>query len=56
MYTRGGVERLIFVFSDSLQAGLTLFVGDGEGMITKVAHLATHLPDASFAGIVCVAD
>ena len=57
--TWGGVYRVCFVFSDSLQAGGCLHVGNWEGEISTVnsaALLAERLPNAYFAGIVCVAN
>ena len=58
-YTWGGVWRICFVFSDSLQAGGSLFVSNGEGKFSSVhsvAWMAEFLPALYFAGIVCVAD
>ena len=57
--TWGGVERLCFVFSDSLQVGGFLHAtGRGEGFIAEHAagNLARLLPAQCFAGIVCVAN
>ena len=59
-YTWGGVYRIHFVFSDSLQLGGSLAAGRGEGLVNEWAHplddLSRTLPDGHFAGIVCVAD
>ena len=57
-FTWGGVWRTIFVFSDSLQSGRSLFAGQGEGKIAigNAAGVAELLPKQYFAGIVCVAD
>ena len=63
----GGVHRSCFIFSDSLQAGGTLCVSQGEGLIkgqglnkvldpNNAPWLAETLPNKYFAGIVCVAD
>ena len=56
---QGGVQRLHFVFSDSLQVGGYLGPSHGEGKIEEsmtMANLAVLLPTKYFAGIVCVAD
>ena len=52
MYTWGGVERLIVVFSDSLQAGGSLHFGNGEGVIDhmEAARMMAFLTNHSFAG------
>ena len=52
------MERIRFVFSDTLQAGGTLFAGSGEGKIStgNADWMAENLPNKYFAGIVCVAD
>ena len=58
-FTWAGVERLCFVFSDSLEVGGYLHAGDVEGFIGKTwtaARLAGYLPTKWFAGIVCVAN
>ena len=57
----GGVGRTRFRFSDSLQAGRSLLVGEGEGKISitsaiQETWMAEHIPTGFFAGIVCVAN
>ena len=57
--TWDGVERLCFVFSDSLQAGGYLHPSWGEGEIREfwtAADLVGYLSTKWFAGIICVAD
>ena len=49
IYEGCGVQRLFFVFSDSLQVGGNLGPGYGEGMIQVDGA-------AKLGGIVCVAD
>ena len=57
MYTWGGVERLIFVFSDTLEAGGYVAYSEWEGRIQDYgAAYRRFLPTKFFAGIVCVAD
>ena len=58
-FTWGGVVRLCFVFTDSLEVGGYLDAGDGEGWVGEhntAAELAALLPAKWFAGIVCVAN
>ena len=57
-YIWGGVYRICFVFTDSLEVGGYVDVGNGEGYIEEVdaAGLAEDLPTKYFAGIVCVAN
>ena len=58
-FTWGGVYRLWFVFSDSLEVGGYMGSSFGEGWTAEsmaVAYLAEYLPTGCFAGIVCVAD
>ena len=58
-YTWGGVKRVYFVFSDTLQVGGILDVGNGEGKIRESApelRMSIALSPKLFAGIVCVAD
>ena len=55
--TWGGVERLIFVFSDTLEAGGYVAYSEWEGRIQDYgAAYRRFLPTKFFAGIVCVAD
>ena len=59
--TWGGVCRVIFIFSDSLQVGGCLNAGGTEGRIYEgidavAAELGQTLQQKWFAGIVCVAD
>ena len=57
--TWGGVHRICFVFSDTLEVGGGLGAGDVEGVINDIdtgAQLAAFLPTQCFAGIVCVAN
>ena len=59
-YTWGWVDRIRFVFSDSLQVGGSLVhADDGEGWIEETltaAGLAGELPNKYFAGIACVSN
>ena len=52
------VERIFFVFGDSLEVGGCLGSVRGEGCIAEhaAAKLARLLQTQYFAGIVCVAD
>ena len=53
------MERVRFVFSDSLEVGGYLHTGVGEGYISEAwtaARLAEELPNKYFAGVVCVAN